>query len=83
MGKYEKLLAKILKGISDKNINFKELRNLLIKLGFEERIKGSHHIFIKQEVKEILNIQSKAGKAKAYQVKQVRSIIVQNQLKLN
>lgn len=82
MGKYEKLLIKILRGISDKNINFNELRNLLIKLGFEERIKGSHHIFTKRDIDEILNIQSKGGKAKAYQVKQIRNIIVKNQLKI-
>lgn len=83
MGKYEKLLKKILKGISDKNIDFNELRNLLLKLKFEERIKGSHHIFTKHSVEEILNLQSKSGKAKTYQVKQVKKMIVKNQLKLN
>lgn len=83
MGKYEKLLIKILRGTSDKSIDFKELRNLLIRMGFEERIKGSHHILTKDGVEEILNLQSKFGKAKPYQVKQVRNIIVKYQLKLD
>jgi len=39
MGKLEKLMQKILQGSSDKNINFEELKNLLLRLGFEERIK--------------------------------------------
>jgi hypothetical protein len=56
MSKYEKLLIKILKGASDSNIDFEGLRNLLSRLGFEERIKGSHHIFTKDGIEEILNI---------------------------
>jgi predicted RNA binding protein YcfA (HicA-like mRNA interferase family) len=53
---------------------------LLIKLGFENRIKGSHHIFSKDDVEEIINLQPKSGKAKPYQVKQVRSIILKYKL---
>jgi predicted RNA binding protein YcfA (HicA-like mRNA interferase family) len=83
MGKLEKLLIKILRGTSDANIDFAELRTLLIRLGFEERIKGSHHILSKDDLEEILNIQSKAGKAKPYQVKQVRTIIVKYKLKVD
>jgi hypothetical protein len=40
-----KTLDKILRGDSDANIRFSDLRTLLVSLGFEERIKGSHHIF--------------------------------------
>ena len=83
MSKHKKLLIKILSGTSDRNIDFEELRNLLIRLGFEERIKGSHHILTEEGIEEILNIQSKSGKAKPYQVKQVRNIIVKYQLKLD
>jgi hypothetical protein len=49
-------------------------------LGFDERIRGSHHIFTQDGIEEILNLQPKQGKAKAYQVKQVRNIIVKYQL---
>ena len=83
MSKHEKLLIKILRGTSDKNIDFEEFRNLLLRLGFEERIKGSHHILSKEGIENILNIQPKSGKAKPYQVKQVRNIIVKYQLNLD
>jgi hypothetical protein len=82
MSKLEKLLIKVLRGTSDANIDFDELRNLLLRLGFEERVKGSHHILTKAGVEEILNLQPKAGKAKPYQVKQVRNVIVKYQLNL-
>ena len=82
MSKHEKMLIKILRGTSDKNIDFEDFRHLLIALGFYERIKGSHHIFIKEGIEDILNIQSKSGKAKPYQVKQVRNLIVKHQLEL-
>jgi hypothetical protein len=53
---------------------------LLHKLGFTERIRGSHFIYAKDGVEEILHIQSKKGKAKPYQVKQARGIIVKYKL---
>jgi hypothetical protein len=49
-------------------------------LGFSERIRGSHHIFTKNGVEEIINLQDKSGNAKPYQVKQVRDIIVKYRL---
>ena len=45
MGKYSKLREKILAGGADANIEFAELCKLLGRLGFEERVKGDHHIF--------------------------------------
>ena len=80
MGKKEKVLLKILRGTSDANISFGDLCFLLHHLGFDERIRGSHHIFTKTGVEEILNLQSKHGKAKPYQVKQVRKVILRYQL---
>ncbi|MGB5975272.1 MAG: type II toxin-antitoxin system HicA family toxin [Nodosilinea sp.] len=69
MTQKDKLLLKILRGKSDTNIPFEPLCQLLRSLGFEERIRGSHYIFSKDGVEEILNLQPKQGKAKAYQVK--------------
>ncbi|MBW4420448.1 MAG: type II toxin-antitoxin system HicA family toxin [Myxacorys californica WJT36-NPBG1] len=80
MSQRDKLLVKILLGNSDANIPFEQLCQLLCNLGFEERIRGSHHIFSKEGVEEILNLQPKQGKAKAYQVKQVRTMILNYQL---
>lgn len=45
MGKYDKLIFQIVSATSDANIAFFDLINLLQYLGFEMRIKGSHHIF--------------------------------------
>lgn len=80
MAKKSKLLAKILTGRSDKNIAFRDLCSLLKSLGFSERIKGDHHIFTQDAVEEILNVQPKGKSAKAYQVKQVREIILRYHL---
>jgi len=81
MSKHEKTLLKIISGFSDKNISFSELCSMLKYLGFEERIKGSHHIFSRNGIEEILNIQPKKSKAKPYQVKQVRNIILKYKLR--
>ena len=81
MSRQEKLLQKILQGRSDKSISFSSLRTLMRNLGFDERIRGDHHIFTKKDVEEILNIQPINSKAKAYQVKQVRNIILKYGLK--
>jgi len=71
VAKYDKLLDCILRGTSDANIAFEELRYLLKRLGFAERIRGDHYIFSKGGVEEILNLQPKSAQAKPYQVKQV------------
>ena len=74
-------LDRVLTGLSDKNIRFSDLRKLVLGLGFDERIKGDHHILTKSGVVEIINLQPlKDGRAKAYQVKQVRSIILRYKL---
>ena len=80
MTQKEKLIRTILDGLSDKNINFNELCNLLKSLGFVEHIRGSHHIFRKEDVIERINLQKDGTKAKAYQVKQVRNIILKYKL---
>jgi predicted RNA binding protein YcfA (HicA-like mRNA interferase family) len=80
MTKFDKILEKILRGTSDTNIDFEDLRHLLDGLGFQERIRGSHHIFTKENVIEIINIQPSGSKAKPYQVKQVRGLILKYKL---
>ncbi|MDO9239802.1 type II toxin-antitoxin system HicA family toxin [Methylicorpusculum sp.] len=80
MGKYDKLLYKILSGRSDSNVAFSELMQLLQRLGFDLRIRGDHHIFTRQDIVEILNLQPAGSMAKPYQVKQVRQVIVKYQL---
>jgi hypothetical protein len=80
LGKYTDLLLRILAGKADVTISFPELRHLLVGLGFHERIKGDHPIFTKAGVEEILNLQPLGSKAKPYQVKQIRNVIVKYKL---
>jgi hypothetical protein len=83
MTRAEKTLEKVLRGTSDANIAFKDLLKLLKRLGFTERVRGSHHIFARAGLEEILNLQTKGAKAKPYQVKQVRHVILKYQLAEN
>ena len=80
MSKHQKVLLKILRGTSDAHISFEGLQNLLLHLQFKERIKGDHHIFTRENIEEILNLQPKGSQAKPYQVRQVRQILVKYQL---
>ncbi|MDF5734852.1 MAG: type II toxin-antitoxin system HicA family toxin [Nostoc sp.] len=80
MSQQDKLLEKILSGTSDTDIPFAQLWQLLYRLGFDERIRGDHRIFFKADVEEILNLQHKKGKAKSYQIKQVRAVILKYKL---
>jgi predicted RNA binding protein YcfA (HicA-like mRNA interferase family) len=81
MTKRSKIINKILLGTSDQNIDFIDLTRLLHDLGFDCRIKGSHHIFFKNDIEEIINIQPKQGnKAKPYQVNQIRNLILKYNL---
>ena len=70
----DRLLSRILEGAADANIRFEELRRLLSRLGFSERIRGSHHIYRKHGVEERIDLQPLRGMAKKYQVRQLRAI---------
>ena len=67
-------------GTSDANIPFDEMRQLLRTMGFQERIRGSHHISSKIGIEEILNLQPKGSKSKSYQVKQIRNVVLKYKL---
>ena len=74
----DKVLKKVLSGRSDANISFAELCHLLRALGFAERIEGSHHLFEKPGIFEMINLQSDQKHAKPYQVRQVRTILMKS-----
>lgn len=80
MAKRAALLERLLRGTSYANIAFDELCGPLRQLGFSERIRGSHHLFRKAGVVEKINLQRDDGKAKPYQVRQVRAIILKYHL---
>jgi predicted RNA binding protein YcfA (HicA-like mRNA interferase family) len=76
MGKHEDVRLSILQGKSDANVDFDDLRRMLEWLGFQERTRGSHHIFRRQDVRELINLQREGNKAKVYQVRQVRQVLL-------
>ncbi len=80
MSRHTKLRQRILDGRSDANIRFDDLRAFLLRLGFIERVRGSHHIFRKEGVAERPNLQGDGSQAKPYQVRQVRQIILKYKL---
>ena len=73
-------MQRILEGRSDANIRFSDLCALLRRLGFDERIRGSHHIFTRDDLEGALNLQPTGSDAKPYQVQQVRQFIRQHGL---
>ena len=76
MAQWDKVLRRVLSGQADANIPFDGLCGLLRRLGFDERIEGSHHVYSKDGVREIIDVQPRRdGKAKPYQVKQVRDVL--------
>ena len=80
MSKYDKLLFQIMRGTSDANVPFNDLRQMLTGMGFEERIRGSHHMFRRAGIVEKINLQREGNKAKVYQVRQVRAVILKYKL---
>jgi len=82
VSRYEKLVQKLLEGGSDASFSFTDLCYILHSSGFDETIKGSHHIFSRSGVEEQLNLQKWRGSknAKPYQLRQVRNLLVKYDL---
>ena len=76
----DRLRLRILDGRSDANIRFDGLRRYLLRLGFVERVRGSHHVFRKTGVRELINLQRDGSHAKPYQVRQVRRVLLRYDL---
>jgi hypothetical protein len=75
LARRRKFIKQLMSGGADADIDFGALCSLLKRPGFAERIRGDQHIFTKDGVEEILNLQPKGSQAKIYQVRQVRNII--------
>ena len=71
----DKILQAVLSGKQDSNIKFKDLRMLMLKLYFNERVKGDHFIYKRTGLPERINIQPNGNMAKGYQVRQIRNLI--------
>jgi hypothetical protein len=70
----EKIYRKLKEKPTD--VRFEELCKIAELFGFELKGgKGSHRIFVKQGIKELLNFQDVKGKAKPYQVRQLIKVV--------
>jgi predicted RNA binding protein YcfA (HicA-like mRNA interferase family) len=69
-----KLLRQALAG--SKNIRFEDFVSLVEAFGFRHvRTSGSHHIFERSGITELVNLQNRKGKAKPYQIKQFLELV--------
>lgn len=82
MAVVQKIMQSIMSGTQDRNIKFIDLQKLLSAFGYECRIRGDHFIYSKDGIDEIINIQPDGNKAKAYQVKQIRNIILKYRMEV-
>ncbi len=80
MNRQERLLQTGLWGRSVANIRLLDWRALMAYLVFEERVRASHHLFDREGVVEIVNLQSRGGHVKPFQLKQVRQLILRYSL---
>ena len=70
----EKVLRQIVQG--KKGIRFSDFMRLVEAFGFTlDRVSGSHHIFKREGIEEMVNIQEYKGEAKPYQIRQFLEII--------
>lgn len=82
-GKHERLFEHILRGTGDASVPFTDLLSLLRRLGFDERTRGSHHVFRMPGVEERTSLQADGRDAKPYQIRQVRTVFLRYRLGLN
>lgn len=76
-----KVYNAVMSGKSDNNIQFNDFRKLISDLGFSFiRQRGSHIQYFHEGINAFMNIQSDGSKAKGYEVRQLRKIIIENKL---
>ena len=77
-----RLLARILRGDVG-NVAFVDLVRLIEALGFREiGGRGSHRVFARTDVVELINLQEERGEAKRYQVRQIAALVRRYNLQL-
>ena len=77
----KKLLARILSGTRE--VRFAEFIALVEAFGFRlSRVNGSHHIFVRDGIRELVNLQNVGGKAKQYQIQQWLKLVERYNLTL-
>lgn len=78
--RHEKTWQRLQSRFGDRNFEFADLRDLLLAIGFDERVRGGHHIFTRDGIPEIVDLQPAGHLAKPYQVRQVRNLVLKYDL---
>ena len=66
-----------------RDMRFDEMVSLIEAFGFRRsRVRGSHHIFVHPEVRELVNLQEVGGQAKPYQIRQFLRLVERYNLQL-
>jgi predicted RNA binding protein YcfA (HicA-like mRNA interferase family) len=74
MARLEKFLRKARE--QPNNLQFNEFQALLLSLGFEfDHQKGSHLVYVHPKLRRPVVIQSRGGKAVAYQVRDILNLV--------
>ncbi|MXX48302.1 MAG: type II toxin-antitoxin system HicA family toxin [Chloroflexi bacterium] len=81
MNRHQRLLNRILDGRNLANIRFADVRALLVRMGFEERIRGSHHSYRMAGVVDKVNLQPIGSDAKPYQLRELRKTLLNHDLR--
>lgn len=71
MSKLDKLIEKILNG---KNVSYDDAENLLLHLGFQLKIRSSHHNFRKPQYHRTLSIK-KRSQLLSYQIDDLKEVL--------
>lgn len=74
MSKFEKLIQKILNG---KNISYNEAENLLLKIGYQLEIRGSHHTFRKTNFPRNVSLKIRP-QLLSYQVDMLKEVLLEH-----
>ncbi|MBM3331040.1 type II toxin-antitoxin system HicA family toxin [candidate division WOR-3 bacterium] len=76
------LLIRLVDG-SLNNVPFADMVKLIEGFGFRlRRTSGSHHIFAREGIPELINLQDARGQAKPYQIRQFLRLVERHNLKL-
>ncbi len=75
LARIDKLWNQLQSRFGERNFAFDDLRSILLSLAFDESVRGSHHIFTRSGIADIVNLQPVGRFAKPYQVRQVRELI--------
>ena len=71
MSKLDKLVQKILEG---RDVSYEEVETLLLKLGFDKEVRGSHHVFRKPDYPKNVSLKRRS-QLLPYQLRDLKEVL--------